>query len=257
LLGFDSRWTYDLGQSRTGEREKEWAMKEKDIRDRINAFLRTRMQNLVVPASMGLGLALSGCGGTPMDAHPGAGGAPTSFPSSGGIAGAAGGIYGYPASGAGGSAGTASGGIAGGAGGIYGFPASGGTAAGGSATGGTAGGLGGVYGFPASGGTAAGGSGGTLSSGLTGAGGTVYGSSIFRSGGISNSGGISSGGIRGTGGTVYGTGGFADAGPSGGGGKIDTAGSESGDSSDAQVSEAGLTAKDLPSERRDARGTFE
>lgn len=35
-------------------------MKEKDIREHINAFLRSKLQHLVVPASMGFGLMLGG-----------------------------------------------------------------------------------------------------------------------------------------------------------------------------------------------------
>jgi hypothetical protein len=36
-------------------------MKERDIRDHINAFLKSKLQSLVVPASIGIGIALSGC----------------------------------------------------------------------------------------------------------------------------------------------------------------------------------------------------
>ncbi len=36
-------------------------MKEREIRDRINGFLRDTLRTVVVPASMGLGVALTGC----------------------------------------------------------------------------------------------------------------------------------------------------------------------------------------------------
>jgi uncharacterized NAD(P)/FAD-binding protein YdhS len=75
-------------------------MKEKDIRDHINAFLRSRMQNLVVPASMGLGLMAWGCGdSSPISKPDGSG--DTSTMATGGYA--SGGIYGFPATGSGGS----------------------------------------------------------------------------------------------------------------------------------------------------------
>ena len=35
-------------------------MKEKDIRERIHTFLRDTVRHVVVPASMGIGLALVG-----------------------------------------------------------------------------------------------------------------------------------------------------------------------------------------------------
>ncbi len=36
-------------------------MKEKDIRERIHTFLKDTVRYVVVPASMGIGLALVGC----------------------------------------------------------------------------------------------------------------------------------------------------------------------------------------------------
>lgn len=39
-------------------------MRERDMRDRVQNFLRTTMRNVVMPASVGLGLALAGCGGS-------------------------------------------------------------------------------------------------------------------------------------------------------------------------------------------------
>ncbi len=39
-------------------------MRERDMRDRVQNFLRATMRNVVMPASMGLGLALAGCGGS-------------------------------------------------------------------------------------------------------------------------------------------------------------------------------------------------
>jgi hypothetical protein len=36
-------------------------MKEKDLRERIEQFLRKTARNVVVPASVGLGLSISGC----------------------------------------------------------------------------------------------------------------------------------------------------------------------------------------------------
>jgi hypothetical protein len=39
-------------------------MREQDMRDRVQNFLRATMRNVVMPASMGLGLALAGCGGS-------------------------------------------------------------------------------------------------------------------------------------------------------------------------------------------------
>jgi hypothetical protein len=38
-------------------------MKEKEIRDRVEQFLKRTARNVVVPASLGLGLSLSGCEG--------------------------------------------------------------------------------------------------------------------------------------------------------------------------------------------------
>ena len=39
-------------------------MKEKDVRERVEMFLRSTVRTLVVPASMGLGLTLIGCSGS-------------------------------------------------------------------------------------------------------------------------------------------------------------------------------------------------
>ncbi len=198
-------------------------MREKDIRDRINAFLRTKLQNLVVPASMGIGLALGACDTSSLSANPdGSADASAIRPGSGGagggLTGAGGTVYGI-----GGSYRPISGGAGGGAGGLYGqagFP------------------------NPGSGGSAGSGS------GLGGTMGTVYG----IGGSYRPSSGGAGGGLTGTGGTVYGTGGFKDAGPSGGGGVIDSgeipeAGkSEVGQSSDSMSSEAGVV-DSLPGQR--------
>jgi len=198
-------------------------MKEKDVRDRINAFLRHSLQHLVVPASMGIGLALGACNTSGLTTNSdGSGDSSTLQPRSGGAGGGLGGsggtLYGIggsmpPAGGAGGS---------GGAGGL------------GGATG-TAYGLGGST-TPRTGGAAG---------GLGGSGGTLYGigGSIPRSGGAG-------GGLTGTGGSLYGMGGFRDAGPSGGGGAIDSgavpeAGKrEAALSPDIMVSETGFVKQD-------------
>ena len=44
-------------------------MKEKDIRERIHMFLRDTVRQVVVPASMGIGLALVGCNDTALNAN--------------------------------------------------------------------------------------------------------------------------------------------------------------------------------------------
>jgi len=198
-------------------------MKEKDIRDHINAFLRSRLQNLLVPASMGIGLALGACNTSGLQSNPDSSGdsstiQPRSGGAGGGLTGAGGSLYGLGGSippGSGGSAGSGGSGGSGGAG-----------------VGGTLYGLGGST-TPRSGG--AGG-------GLTGNGGAVYGVGGFtnpRSGGAG-------GGTGGVGGTVYGTGGFKDAGPSGGGGAIDSGAlpevgkGEAGHGLDTLISEAGV-----------------
>src|SRR5512136_2200757 len=111
-------------------------MTEKDIRDHINAFLRNKLQALLVPASMGLGLALGGCDASALSSNPdgsgdtsslvpGAGGA-TSPHENGGATGTLYGMGGFVRGGAGGAGGTTSGGSGGNQGGIYGFPPSGG-----------------------------------------------------------------------------------------------------------------------------------
>jgi len=53
-------------------------MREKDIRERIHIFLRDTVRHVVVPASMGIGLALVGCGDTSLNASQD-GSADTSF----------------------------------------------------------------------------------------------------------------------------------------------------------------------------------
>ena len=92
-------------------------MKEKDIRDHINAFLRSKLQNLVVPASMGLGLMAWGCDDSSLGSNPD-GAVDSATLATGGYG--AGGVYGFPASGgvpAGGSGGRPVLGGAGGSGG--------------------------------------------------------------------------------------------------------------------------------------------
>jgi hypothetical protein len=115
-------------------------MTERDIRDHINAFLRTKLQTLLVPASMGLGLALGGCDSSSLHSNPdGSGNTAPLHPGSGG------------AGGAGGTAGTTgTGGIPYGTGGGSGGSSSGGS--GGTSSGGAGGSWGVVYGFPLSGG---------------------------------------------------------------------------------------------------------
>jgi hypothetical protein len=203
-------------------------MKEKDVRDRINAFLRNRLQNLVVPASMGIGLALGACDASALKANPDSSAdsssiQPRSGGAGGGLTGNGGTMYG-----AGGFASPSSGGAGGGFGGAGGF----------------------LYGLAGSTVPRSGGAGG----------GTLYGlggTTIPRSGGAG-------GGLPGTGGTVYGMGGFRDAGPSAGGGMIDSgeipeAGkSEAGQGLDSMISEAGVAP---PTDAKDSsprdRGTAE
>ena len=43
-------------------------MKEKEIRERVEQFLKRTARNVVVPASLGLGLSLSGCEGNALRA---------------------------------------------------------------------------------------------------------------------------------------------------------------------------------------------
>ncbi len=49
----------------------EGTMKEREIRERINDFLRETMRTVVVPASMGLGLVLGGCSDSSTDSRDG------------------------------------------------------------------------------------------------------------------------------------------------------------------------------------------
>ena len=96
-------------------------MKEKDIRERIHTFLRDTVRYVVVPASMGIGLALVGCSDTALNANQdGSADSSTVQPGSGGSTGtnssATGGmvaLYMAPMGGA-----TASGGMAGSGGAI-------------------------------------------------------------------------------------------------------------------------------------------
>jgi hypothetical protein len=158
---------------------QETTMTEKDIRDHINAFLRSKIPGVLLPASMGLGLALGGCGSSAMEANPdGSGDVQTG--GGGGTAGYPGGFGGkYGAPGSGGSAG-----YPGGHGGVYAaFGGSNGT--GGMA--GRPGGFGGMY-------AAFGGSGVGGSAGIKGSGGTVYGiGGSPRTGGVSGTGARDSG----------------------------------------------------------------
>ncbi len=145
-------------------------MKEKDFRDCIEEFLRRRVQELVVPASMGIGLALGGCGSPALSSGPdssmeqgtgGIGGSPVS--GQGGTEGGADGSGGAPISGQ-----VGYGGIRG-FGGVYSAPFTGRGGTEGGAGGGYGGirGFGGVYSAPF---TGQGGRGGT-GSGLGGRGG--------------------------------------------------------------------------------------
>src|SRR5208283_1902186 len=38
-----------------------WVMKEQDVRHRIESFLKRTARDMIIPASVGLGLALAGC----------------------------------------------------------------------------------------------------------------------------------------------------------------------------------------------------
>ena len=222
-----------FSQAADAGRGLEPTMKEKDVRDYIRTFLRNGVQNLVVPASMGIGLALVGCSTSPLMSNPdGAGDSSSMLPGSGGaggtsstgVPGTGGTVYGsggfsYPGSTGGGTAGRSSGGVPG--------------------TGGVSYGSGG-FSYP---GSTAGGAGGRSSGGVPGSGGTVYGTAGFSypgSGG--GAGGRSSGGVPGTGGTVYGTGGFPYPGSRDGGMSDAVAKpeeSDAGSASDAMTSEVG------------------
>ena len=93
-------------------------MKEKDIRERIHTFLRDTVRHVVVPASMGIGLALlGGCPDSSLGSNPD-GSADTSFVQPG----------------TGGSSGTSSS-APGGAVAVYSAPMTGGTTGAGGATG--------------------------------------------------------------------------------------------------------------------------
>jgi hypothetical protein len=193
-------------------------MKEKDIRDHINAFLRTKLQSLVVPASMGLGMMMAGCSDSPLSGNPdgsgdvqpgGSGGFGTLYGIGGSFRGGAGGSVPPGLGGAGGTAYGAGGRSYGGSGGSQ-PPGLGGA-------GGTVYGIGGSY---------RGGAGGTI----PGVGG-VYGIGAMWGGGGGSGG--AGGGMGGIGGTIYGTGGAKDAAPS------DTREIETGPSPDTQTSEAG------------------
>ena len=142
-------------------------MTEKDIRDHINAFLRSKLAGILLPASMGIGLALSACGSSESDTNPdGSGDARV------GGGGGAGGMAGMPG-GYGGVYAAFGGSNSGGAGGMAGMP----------------GGNGGMY--AAFGGSNSGGGG---SAGIKGSGGTLYGiGGAFRTGGASGSAGATGG----------------------------------------------------------------
>ena len=253
-----------FSQAADAGRGLEPTMKEKDVRDYIRTFLRNGVQNLVVPASMGIGLALVGCSTSPLMSNPdGAGDSSSMLPGSGGaggtsstgVPGTGGTMYGQGGFSNGGSTGGGTGGRS-----STGVPGTGGTVYGsggfsypGSTGGGTAGrssggvpGTGGVsygsggFSYP---GSTAGGAGGRSSGGVPGSGGTVYGTAGFSypgSGG--GAGGRSSGGVPGTGGTVYGTGGFPYPGSRDGGMSDAVAKpeeSDAGSASDAMTSEVG------------------
>jgi hypothetical protein len=124
-------------------------MKEKDIRDHINAFLKSKLQSLVVPASMGIGIALGGCSSEGLVTnHDGS--ADSSALGSGGAGGSVPlyGFAGFPAGGAGGSGGVADAGIRGAGGMVYGMGGFMMGGSGGSSSGGTSGASGTVYGGP-------------------------------------------------------------------------------------------------------------
>ncbi len=42
-------------------------MREREMRQRVERFLQIRLRNMLMPATLGLGLALGGCGSTTMD----------------------------------------------------------------------------------------------------------------------------------------------------------------------------------------------
>ena len=151
-------------------------MKEKDIREHIQAFLKSTAQNFVVPASMGIGLALVGCDTSPLTGNsdgsidvtslqPRTGGA------TGGNSGAGGTLYGIPTGGNPGTGGMiyGTGGFPFGTGGTAGFSGAGGTVYG---TGGLIRTGGGTAGFSGAGGTVYG-TGGLPRTGGTGAGGSI------------------------------------------------------------------------------------
>ena len=180
-------------------------MREKDIRDHINAFFKNRLQTLLVPASMGIGLALGACTTSSLQSNPDGGRDSSALqPSSGGA-----------------------GGIPGAGGMTYG-------------TGGGFGGAGGGGGFVTLYGFAGYGSGGAGLGGMA----TDYGYGGFGSGGAGGGGsgghqpsaGGAGGGLGGSIGTVYGMGGFKDGGAS----VPETGKGETGQNPDELVSEAGI-----------------
>ena len=225
-----------FSQAADAGRGLEPTMKEKDVRDYIRTFLRNGVQNLVVPASMGIGLALVGCSTSSLMSNPdGAGDSSSMLPASGGaggtsftgVPGTGGTMYGQGGSSNGGSTGGGTGGRS-----STGVPGTGGTVYGS-----------GGFSYP---GSTAGGAGGRSSGGVPGSGGTVYGTAGFSYPGSGGSaGGRSSGGVPGTGGTVYGTGGFPypgsrDGGMSDAASKPEQPTSDAGSTSDAMTSEVGV-----------------
>ena len=92
-------------------------MTEQKIRDHINASLRTKLETLLVPASMGLGFVLGACNSSTLNStRNGLGGTSAVYPAGGS---GAGGTAGLP--GGGGGAYAASGGFTGGRGGAGGM----------------------------------------------------------------------------------------------------------------------------------------
>jgi hypothetical protein len=77
-------------------------MKENDVRERVQAFLKNTVRLVVVPASMGIGLALIGCGDSAISTQPDSG---PQMSSSAGKSGS-GGVGGSASGGVGGSSST-------------------------------------------------------------------------------------------------------------------------------------------------------
>jgi hypothetical protein len=46
-------------------------MREREMRERVERFLRTRLRNMLLPATIGLGLAVGACDTTPLDTNDG------------------------------------------------------------------------------------------------------------------------------------------------------------------------------------------